>query len=118
MTALLWRDIESIGRLAVVMLWVVLLTVGWVIVAGPVHLLAVAGVRLSAAGLRARTRTSRSRLGAAAVLAMYSYGGYNQVCNIGEEIRDPAPHRAALDPAVDLHRRRALHGDEHRHPRA
>ena len=29
------------------------------------------------------------RLGAAAVLAMYSYGGYNQVCNIGEEIRDP-----------------------------
>ena len=29
------------------------------------------------------------RLGAAAVLAMYNYGGYNQVCNIGEEIRDP-----------------------------
>jgi len=29
------------------------------------------------------------RLGAAAVIAMYNYGGYNQVCNIGEEIRDP-----------------------------
>jgi amino acid transporter len=28
-------------------------------------------------------------LGAASVLAMYSYGGYNQVCNIGEEIVDP-----------------------------
>src|SRR4249919_2222210 len=34
MTALLWRNIEDIGRLAVVMLVVVLLTVGWVIVAG------------------------------------------------------------------------------------
>jgi amino acid transporter len=26
-------------------------------------------------------------VGAASVLAMYSYGGYNQVCNIGEESR-------------------------------
>ena len=34
MTALLWRNIEDIGRLAVVMLVVVLVTVGWVIVAG------------------------------------------------------------------------------------
>ena len=33
-TALLWRNIEDIGRLAVVMLVVVLITVGWVIVAG------------------------------------------------------------------------------------
>jgi len=89
MTALLWRDIESVGRLAVVMLWVVLLTVGWVIVAGlfvfspgmafdfPRH----------AFVLNADLVT---RMGAAAVLAMYSYGGYNQVCNIGEEIRDPS----------------------------
>ena len=28
-------------------------------------------------------------VGAASVLAMYSYGGYNQVCNIGGEIKDP-----------------------------
>ena len=33
-TALLWRKIEDIGRLSVVMLVVVLITVGWVIVAG------------------------------------------------------------------------------------
>jgi APA family basic amino acid/polyamine antiporter len=88
MTALLWRDIESIGRLAVVMLWVVLFTVGWVIVAGlftfsprmafdfPPHAFDV-------------NADLAVRLGAAAVLAMYSYGGYNQVCNIAEEIRDP-----------------------------
>ena len=34
LTALLYRNIESIGRLAVLMLVVVLFTVGWVIVAG------------------------------------------------------------------------------------
>jgi amino acid transporter len=87
-TALLWRDIESIGRLAVVMLWVVMITIGWVIVAGlfafspslafdfPPH-----AFELDA--------DLAIRMGAASVLAMYSYGGYNQVCNIAEEIRDP-----------------------------
>ncbi|MEZ5289331.1 MAG: amino acid permease, partial [Vicinamibacterales bacterium] len=28
-------------------------------------------------------------IGAAAILAMYSYGGYNQVCNLGDEVKDP-----------------------------
>jgi len=88
MTALLWRDIKSVSRLTVVMLVVVLLTVGWVIVAGlfnfsleqaftwPDHAFVFDGAMMTS-------------LGAAAVLAMYSYGGYNQVCNIGEEIKDP-----------------------------
>jgi amino acid transporter len=87
-TALLWRRIEDIGRLSVVMLGVVLLTVGWVIVAGlfntslaqafdyPAHAFRLDGALVSS-------------LGAASVLAMYSYGGYNQVCNIGDEIADP-----------------------------
>jgi amino acid transporter len=35
-------------------------------------------------------RDMLARLGATSILAMYSYGGYNQVCNIGEEIEDPA----------------------------
>jgi amino acid transporter len=88
MTGLLYRDIKTIGRLAVVMLVVVLLTVGWVIVAGlftfsfkqafdfPPH-----AFQLDHNFLMA--------LGATSILAMYSYGGYNQVCNIGEEIKDP-----------------------------
>jgi amino acid transporter len=87
-TALLYRDITSIGRLAVVMLVVVIGTIGWVIVAG---LLAFswqrafdfppAATRLDAGLLRA--------MGAGGLLAMYNYGGYNNVCNIGEEIRSP-----------------------------
>jgi len=44
MTVLLYRDIRAIGRLAVLMLTVVLATVGWVIVAGSI-------VRSSRAGL-------------------------------------------------------------------
>jgi amino acid transporter len=88
MTALLYRDIESIGRLAVVMLVVVLLTVGWVIVAG---LFTSSLAQAFAFPPQAYQFDGAffTGLGAASVLAMYSYGGYNQVCNIGEEIRDP-----------------------------
>lgn len=89
MTALLWRDIESVGRLAVVMLWVVLLTIGWVIVAGLFAFSPAMAFDFPSQAFEINADLA-ARLGAAAVLAMYSYGGYNQVCNIGEEIRDPA----------------------------
>ena len=56
----------------------------------PVHVLAGAGVRLSARGAHASIGNLLASVGAASVLAMYSYGGYNQVCNIGDEIKDPA----------------------------
>jgi amino acid transporter len=87
-TMLLYRDIRSVGRLAVVMLTVVLATVGWVIVAGLFRFswqqafdFPPEARRIDASLLRA--------MGAAGLLAMYNYGGYNQVCNIGEELRSP-----------------------------
>jgi amino acid transporter len=87
-TALLYRDIRSIGRLAVVMLVVVMTTVGWVIAAGLFSFSWAQAFdfppearRLDASMLRA--------IGAAGLLAMYNYGGYNNICNIGEEIRSP-----------------------------
>ena len=89
MTALLWRDIESIGRLAVVMLWVVLLTIGWVVVVGLFTFSPSMAFDFPPQAFDVNGDLA-VRLGAAAVLAMYSYGGYNQVCNIAEEIRDPA----------------------------
>lgn len=87
-TALLWRKIEDIGRLAVVMLVVVLVTVGWVIVAG---VFAFSPSQAFDFPPEAFTfdRSLLLSVGAASVLAMYSYGGYNQVCNIGDEIKDP-----------------------------
>ena len=87
-TALLYRDIASVGRLAVVMLVVVLGTIGWVIVAGLANAswpqafdLPPSARRFDGALLRA--------IGAAGLLAMYNFGGYNNVCNIGDELRDP-----------------------------
>jgi amino acid transporter len=87
-TALLWRHIEDIGRLAVVMLGVVLLTVGWVIVAGLFRFSPSQAFAFPPEAYRLDTSLLYA-VGAASVLAMYSYGGYNQVCNIGDEIKDP-----------------------------
>jgi amino acid transporter len=87
-TAALWRDTETIGKLAVLMLWGVIVTVGWVIVAG---LLTFSPAQAFDFPPRAYQLDADmiTRLGAASVLAMYNYGGYNQVCFIGEEIKDP-----------------------------
>ncbi len=88
-TALLWRKIEDIGRLSVVMLAVVFVTVGWVIVAGLFNFSLAQAFDYPAKAFTFDGALITS-LGAASVLAMYSYGGYNQVCNIGDEIKDPA----------------------------
>ena len=87
-TALLYRDIQSIGRLTVLMLVVVLLTVGWVIVAGLFTFSLKQAFDFPSRAFTLDGDLLR-RLGAASVLAMYSYGGYNQVCNIGDEVKDP-----------------------------
>lgn len=87
-TALLWRHIEDIGRLAVVMLVVVLITVGWVIVSGLFTFSPAQAFDFPPEALTFDRHLMFS-VGAASVLAMYSYGGYNQVCNIGGEIKDP-----------------------------
>jgi len=87
-TALLWRKTAEVGRLAVVMLVVVLVTVGWVIVAG---LFSFSPAQAFDFPAKAFTldRDLLLSVGAASVLAMYSYGGYNTVCSIGDEIKDP-----------------------------
>lgn len=87
-TALLWRKIEDIGRLAVIMLVVVLVTVGWVIIAGLFTFSPAQAFAFPPEAFIFDRRLLMS-VGAASVLAMYSYGGYNQVCNIGDEIKDP-----------------------------
>jgi amino acid transporter len=87
-TALLYRNIRDVGRLSVVMLVVVGATVGWVVVAG---LLQFSPAQAFAFPPEAYVfdRALVTRIGAVALLAMYNYGGYNNVCNIGDEIRDP-----------------------------
>jgi amino acid transporter len=88
MTALLYRNIRDIGRLSLVMLAVVGLTVGWVVVAGAWRFSAAQAFAFPASAFTLDADLLR-RIGAVSLLAMYNYGGYNNVCNIAEEIRDP-----------------------------
>ena len=88
MTAALYRNISEVGRLSVVMLAVVLVTVGWVIVAGLVSFSPAQAFDFPPSAYRL-DGDLLAKIGAVSLLAMYNYGGYNNVCNIGEEIRDP-----------------------------
>ena len=88
MTAALYRHISDVGRLSVVMLAVVLITVGWVIVSGLINFSLEQAFAFPPEAYRF-DRDLIATIGAVSLLAMYNYGGYNNVCNIGEEIRDP-----------------------------
>jgi amino acid transporter len=87
-TVLLYRDITSVGRLALVMLAVVLGTVGWVILAGLFSFSWSQAFDFPPHARQLDSGLLRS-MGAAGLLAMYNYGGYSNVCNIGEELRTP-----------------------------
>jgi len=77
-----------VGRLAVIMMVIVLGTVGWVIGAGLFTFSLHEAFRFPPDAYRP-DRNLLVKVGATSVLAMYSYGGYNQVCSIGEEITSP-----------------------------
>jgi amino acid transporter len=101
-TALLYRDITSVGRLALIMLAVVLGTVGWVIVAGVFSFSWTQAFDVPPAARHVDAGLLRA-IGAAGLLAMYNYGGYNNVCYIGEELRTPEttlPRSIVLSIAV------------------
>jgi len=87
-TALLYRDITSIGRLAVVMLVFVMVTVGWIIVAGVFSFSWGQAFDFPPEARRLDANLLRA-MGAAGLLAMYNYGGYSNICNIGDEIKTP-----------------------------
>lgn len=87
-TALLYRDIRSIGKLSVVMWVIVLFTVAWVLVAG------VANFNLNRVLDIPENSFSLSSLffvglGKATLQAIYDYGGYNNVCFIAGEVKTP-----------------------------
>jgi amino acid transporter len=86
--ALLYRDIRSVGRLSVMMWVVVMLTIGWVLVAGlsnfQPHLVVdfpPDAFKLSPAFFMG--------MGSATLVAVYDYGGYNNVCFFAGEVKNP-----------------------------
>jgi len=100
--ALLYRHISSIGRLAVVMFAGLVVTVGWIIVAGAFSFSWARAFDFPPEAYRLDRRLLTA-IGAGGLIAMYNFGGYNTVCSIGEEIRTPErtmPRAIVLSIAV------------------
>lgn len=87
-TALLYRDIRSVGRLSVAMWVIVIGTALWIVIAGLVKFDAKLAFDIPSDAL---TRPGAlAGLGSATLIAMYSYGGYFNVCLFGGEVKDPS----------------------------
>lgn len=86
--ALLYRSIRSIDRLAVVLFAIVILTLSWMIVSGALHFRASMAFDFTPGAFR-MSRAFWTGLGATTLLAVYDYGGYNNVCFLGGEIEQP-----------------------------
>jgi amino acid transporter len=87
-TFMLYRDIRAVERLSVGMWIVVLATVGWITVAGLLNLDARKLLDFPP-GAFAPSRAFFFGLGGATLIAMYDYGGYNNVCFFAGEVRQP-----------------------------
>ena len=85
---LLYRKIEAIGKISVVMGSVVILTILWIIISGlmnhqhPVKLLPIGSESFF-------TYAFWAAVGQASVKTVYSYLGYYNVCHLGGEIKRP-----------------------------
>ncbi len=87
-TALLYREIRSVGRLSVLMWVVVLGTAAWIGTAGVLHFDAHRAFNFPP-GAFTPSKAFFFGLGGATLIAMYDYGGYNNVCFFAGEVRNP-----------------------------
>ena len=87
-TALLYRDVRSVGRLSIAMWVVVLGTVAWIAIAGLLNF-DMKRVLDFPPGAFSSSRSFFFGLGGATLIAMYDYGGYNNVCFFAGEVRQP-----------------------------
>jgi amino acid transporter len=88
-TVLLYRDIRSVGKLSIIMWAVVVGTVLWITAAGIMHF-DPRRVLDFPPGAFTPSRSFFFGLGGATLIAMYDYGGYNNVCFFAGEVREPA----------------------------
>ncbi|PYX13070.1 MAG: amino acid permease, partial [Acidobacteria bacterium] len=85
---LLYRKITSIGWMSQLLLAGVLLTIGWIIVAGLTHFNAERAFSFPA-GAFTLSHNFFLGLGSAMLIAAYDYWGYYNVCFLGDEVKDP-----------------------------
>jgi fructoselysine transporter len=85
---LLYRKIETIGKISVVMGTVVILTIIWIIISGLMH--HHHAVKLLPGGNESFfTYAFWAAVGQGSVKTVYSYLGYYNVCHLGGEIKKP-----------------------------
>jgi amino acid transporter len=88
MAFLLYRPIKTVGRMSVVMLALVVTAMFWVIISGLVHM----NTQMAFDFPPGAFHPSRSfffGLAAATLVAMYNYGGYNNITYLGGEVKNP-----------------------------
>jgi amino acid transporter len=88
-TFLLYRPIKEVGRYSVVMLGVVLFAMFWVIVAGLIHINTKMAFDFPPGAFHL-SKPFLYGLAAATLIAMYNYGGYNNITYLGGEVQNPA----------------------------
>ncbi|MGH9596815.1 MAG: APC family permease [Edaphobacter sp.] len=88
-TGLLYRNIRSISRISIIVTTAVLGTCAWIVISGAIHFHAATAFSFPPHAFEP-TKAFWLGLGAATLIATYDYGGYNNVCLIGEEIRKPS----------------------------
>lgn len=87
-TALLYRSIRSISAISIVVMGAVLGTCGWIVISGLLHFHAATAFSFPSHAFDP-SRSFWLGLGGATLIATYDYGGYNNVCLIGEEVETP-----------------------------
>jgi amino acid transporter len=87
-TALLYRNIRSIGTWTVIITCAVVATCCWIIVSGTLHFHAAMAFEFPSGAFH-MSRGFWTGLGAATLIAVYDYGGYNNVCLVGGEVKEP-----------------------------
>jgi amino acid transporter len=88
LTFLLYRDIRSIGRLSIAMWTVVIATALWIAITGIVHFNPRVAFDFPPHAF-VPSQAFFYGLGGATLIAMYDYGGYNNVCYFAGEVRRP-----------------------------
>jgi amino acid transporter len=86
---LLYRPIKTVGRLSVIMLAIVFTAMLWVISAGLIHL----NSRMAfdfPPGAFHLSKPFFYGLASATLIAMYNYGGYNNITYLGAEVKNPS----------------------------
>ncbi len=87
-TALLYRPIRSISTISLVVTVAVVGTCLWIIVSGAFHFRPALAFDLPSHAFRP-SRAFWHGLASATLIGVYDYGGYNNVCLIGEEVAAP-----------------------------